>query len=315
MPRIKHVPTHVISGFLGTGKTTAIIELFTHKPAQEKWAVLVNEFGKLGIDQHIYRAQNIEVQEIPGGCMCCAQGVALQVAINRLLKQAQPNRLIIESSGVGHPSGVLKTLLGEGFRQSLHLQASICLIDPMHLLNDKYRQNELFREQIKTADILLGNKSDLASPAAINAFHQLAASFDPPKQHVALTQHGQIRLEWLQLEHRNQSTKFLFHPVTCDLPDAGFQTFSITPDSQAVFRIDALERWLAGLTVIRVKGILNTEKGWLLINNTGHQINLSPLSGDGALQQRNHIEFIAPSLQPNQLEDALQACQVNPESA
>ena len=110
MPKnIHNVPTNIISGFLGVGKTTAILNLFANKPASEKWAVLVNEFGKIGIDGRVYKANGIEVKEIPGGCMCCAQGLPLQVAVNRLLRETQPDRLIIESSGVGHPGGALNT--------------------------------------------------------------------------------------------------------------------------------------------------------------------------------------------------------------
>ena len=164
---IYNVSTNIISGFLGVGKTTAILNLFSNKPVTEIWAVLVNEFGKIGIDGRVYQASGISVKEIPGGCMCCAQGLPLQVAVNRLLRETKPDRLIIESSGVGHPEGVLKTLKGEGFKNVLTLKAGICLVDARFLLESAYQHNELFKEQLQLADVLVANKTDLASAEAL----------------------------------------------------------------------------------------------------------------------------------------------------
>ena len=84
--KIQHIPTNLIMGFLGAGKTSAILHLIQQKPRNEKWSVLVNEFGAIGIDSAIYQAHGISVKEIPGGCMCCTAGVPMQVAINQLLK-------------------------------------------------------------------------------------------------------------------------------------------------------------------------------------------------------------------------------------
>ena len=313
MNAIQQVPTHIISGFLGVGKTTAVIDLFRQKPPQQKWAVLVNEFGKTGIDQQFYRAQHIEVQEIPGGCMCCAQGVALQVAINKLLRQARPDRLIIESSGVGHPAGVIKTLSGEGFKKSLKLKAVICLIDPQHLLIEKYRNNELFRQQIEYADVLLANKSDRASAAALQAFDALAHSFRPPKQVATTTQQGKISLDWLALDHQPQPTRFSFQPSglqsqQCETPDAGFRTHSIQLDDDAVLNFDCLQDWLGSLHMSRVKGLLKTGRGLVLINRVDEQVEISVISAQQAGEAARRIEFIAPALNPATLEAGLKRC-------
>ncbi len=308
MNPILQVPTHIISGFLGVGKTTAVIDLLRQKPGDEKWAVLVNEFGKMGIDQHIYRAQNIEVAEIPCGCMCCAQGVALQVAINQLLRQARPDRLIIESSGVGHPAGVLKTLKGEGFKDSLKLKASICLIDPRHLLIDKYRTNELFRQQIEYADVLLANKADIASAEALQAFAALVQTFQPPKQLTATIQHGHISTDLLELEHRPATTRFSLHAPACETPASGFQTHSLQADASTVFDFECLQQWLDQLDITRAKGLLKTNSGMALINLTDGQLDMSLLNNNGDLDQPNQIEFIAPVLDVHALAHELNQC-------
>ena len=98
----KKVPTNIITGFLGVGKTTAILNLLKNKPENENWAVLVNEFGEIGIDGALMTDQGAVIKEVPAGCMCCTAGVPMSVGINALLRQ-KPHCLLIEPTGLGHP--------------------------------------------------------------------------------------------------------------------------------------------------------------------------------------------------------------------
>ncbi len=82
----QRVPTNIITGFLGTGKTTSILNLLKQKPSNETWAVLVNEFGEIGIDGAILSDSGALIKEVPGGCMCCTAGVPMSVGINALLR-------------------------------------------------------------------------------------------------------------------------------------------------------------------------------------------------------------------------------------
>lgn len=102
--------TNLITGFLGSGKTTSILHLLAHKPADEKWAVLVNEFGEVGIDGALLAESGALLKEIPGGCMCCVNGLPMQVGLNALLRQGKPDRLLIEPTGLGHPKQILDML-------------------------------------------------------------------------------------------------------------------------------------------------------------------------------------------------------------
>ena len=100
--KLRAVPTNIITGFLGVGKTTAIAHLLTQKPEGERWAVLVNEFGEIGIDGSLFSGKSSEeigvyISEVPGGCMCCASGLPMQIALNILLKRAQPDRCVSRS--------------------------------------------------------------------------------------------------------------------------------------------------------------------------------------------------------------------------
>ncbi len=142
--QLLNVPTNLMMGFLGVGKTTAILDLLKQKPENENWAVLVNEFGKIGIDGAIYSAAGVAVKEIAGGCLCCTVGLPFQVSVNRLLKEVRPDRLLIEPTGLGHPKKVLDMLMTGVFKETLELRASICLVDPEKLKDNRYTTHETF---------------------------------------------------------------------------------------------------------------------------------------------------------------------------
>jgi len=114
---LRNIPTNIITGFLGAGKTTVIQNLLSQKPENERWAILVNEFGEVGLDAQLINQKlnfgasgtsGVVIQEISGGCMCCAAGVPMAVALNQLLKTAKPDRLLIEPTGLGHPKEVIR---------------------------------------------------------------------------------------------------------------------------------------------------------------------------------------------------------------
>lgn len=162
------VPTNIITGFLGVGKTTAILHLMAQKPASERWAILVNEFGEIGIDGGLISGSRpkdgeIFIREVPGGCMCCAAGLPMQIALNRLLLTAKPDRLLIEPTGLGHPKEVIDVLTQPHYASVIHLHATLTLIDPRKLRDTRYTEHETFNQQIEVADLIIANKADQCS--------------------------------------------------------------------------------------------------------------------------------------------------------
>ena len=195
----KAVPTNLISGFLGVGKTTAIRYLLAHKPQHERWAVLVNEFGEIGIDGATLESdQGVDIREVAGGCVCCTSGPMLRVALTRLLRQ-RPDRLLIEPTGLGHPAGILDTLREPGLAQALQLNAVITLVDPAQFLDEKYRQHPVYADQISLADVLLayGLSPDFADGLSFTSRVQAL--------HEELGQVGR-RMAGLQQESASQRT-------------------------------------------------------------------------------------------------------------
>ncbi len=300
---IKNVPTNIISGFLGVGKTTAILSLFNNKTDNEKWAVLVNEYGKVGIDGKIYKANDIEVKEIPGGCVCCAQGLPLLVAVNRILRETKPDRLIIESSGIGHAGGVLKTLTGENFNKVLTMKASICLLDPRHLKKHTYSQNDLFKEQLQFSDVLVANKTDLADKESMDLFYNLSDSFLLKKELFTTTQNGLLKIEWLDYPHtlRHEQNNVL---LSGKLQAEDWKTHSVCYSNDTLFDLDKLKSWLDTQHFIRLKGLVQTKPGCFLLNCCYEQVNVT----QQANTDDNYIEVIDESINIAELEKSIKQC-------
>src|SRR3954452_5719871 len=97
------VPTNLVTGFLGVGKTTAVIDLLSRKAPGSRWAVLVNEYGEVEIDGALIEGSGpdgVTAREVGGGCVCCASAPFLGVALPFLLLDAKPERLVIETTGL-----------------------------------------------------------------------------------------------------------------------------------------------------------------------------------------------------------------------
>ena len=301
-------------GFLGVGKTTAILDLLQQKPNNDNWAVLVNEFGKVGIDGAIYAAAGITVKEIAGGCLCCAVGLPFQVSINRLLKEIRPDRLLIEPTGLGHPKKVLDMLVSGTNQQVLDVRASICLVDPEKLKDSRYTTHETFIDQIALADVLVANKMDLADSVAINLFHQWANNSSPEKAMIAQTQQGKLDVSWLDL-YRNPQRQASFpdaHKITrlstIDSTDQelsnkadGYQSIGHIFPAQSYLDYNQLHDFLSQLKVERIKGILQTNQGWFIVNGSDGNINYVSTSAAGQsrieiIASQDHLQSISTAL-------------------
>ena len=131
---MKKIPVTIITGFLGSGKTTSILQLLKNKPADERWAVLVNEFGEIGIDGAFFESkhtqeQGVYIRQVPGGCMCCTAGISMRKALDGLVKQANPDRVVIEPTGLGHPIEILQTLKNKYYKDIFSVQNVIAIVD------------------------------------------------------------------------------------------------------------------------------------------------------------------------------------------
>lgn len=204
------IPTNIITGFLGVGKTTAINGLLATKPENESWAVLVNEFGQIGIDQEMMvQGDGLHVKELTGGCICCALGPSLNKTLKSLIEHARPDRLIIEPTGLGHPEGIIDMLTGAAFDGQLDLRATVCLLDPRELANPDVINNPVFHDQLNLADVVLLNKCDVTDEQQIADVESSLQNMFPVRQHVGRTARGVIA-PWLLDVVRNGQLRAQF---------------------------------------------------------------------------------------------------------
>ncbi|PUA28627.1 MAG: GTP-binding protein [Cellvibrio sp. 79] len=314
------MPTNIITGFLGVGKTTAIRHLLAIKPADEVWSVLVNEFGEIGIDGALLKDVNAHVREVPGGCICCVAGLPMKMALNMLIAKTKPDRILIEPTGLGHPEEIINTLTGEYYDSVLDLRATITLVDPRKLSDERYRTNANFNDQIAVADVLVANKSDLTAPADHLNFEELVARFEPSKAASFSVNQGQLQLAWLdyprtvhQLAHpqhhaagrnnRLQPQRELYN-AAISLPEGdeflrrenagqGFYSCGWMFQPQIRFDFNQVFGWLSGLQLVRAKAVLNTDQGVFMFNAEQGVLSVNQLPIDSELDlSDSRIELI-----------------------
>lgn len=158
---LQNIPTHVIAGPLGAGKTSLIRNLLAQRPVGERWAVLINEFGQIGIDAALLTqdVDGIALGEVAGGCLCCVNGAPFQIGLGRLLRKARPHRLFIEPSGLGHPAQLLRQLNEAPWIGVLAVQPCVLVLDAQALATGRALPNSQ-QEALDSAGLLLLNKAE-----------------------------------------------------------------------------------------------------------------------------------------------------------
>ncbi len=326
----KKVPVNLVVGSLGVGKTTAIAHLLENRPRGERWAVLVNEYGLVGLDAALLAdsasSDGIDVREVAGGCICCSAGLLFEISLAVLLDQ-QPDRILIEPSGLAALSGILDTLGSKHIRERIDVRSTICLLDATTVAQDRVREE--VEDQIESADILLANRVDLASEEEIEDFLEWANAIFPAKSYVGCVEQGRITLEMLDAvvddapirrsESYGHGTDH-HHPHVHDAgtadaggdetdtqepaPDASnviIRRCHISPSTSTIGWVCSKElvlesekavRLLADLTRLpnarRTKAVLRTEDGWWSFNLTKEMRDGRP----SAYRRDSRIEVI-----------------------
>jgi G3E family GTPase len=317
---LNNIPTHLIAGPLGAGKTSLIRHLLAQRPAHERWAVLINEFGLIGLDAALLTTDDdgIALGEVAGGCLCCVNGVPFQVGLSRLLRQAKPDRLLIEPSGLGHPLVLLEQLCEMPWAGVLAVQEPLLVLDAQALAAGEALP-ESQQATLSRAGLLLLNKAeglDEANKARIQA--QL------PARPIYWTSQGALQLA--------QLPGFAAQATDCDsalsLPNAAAplahlwrsvnepicqiqqqaEGWSIGwrwhPSQQ--FAPMQVQQWLSSLPWRRAKLVLHGREGW----QSANALNGQPLQWQPSEWRKDsRLELIFSEAQDvSALQAGLAAC-------
>ena len=317
---LQNIPTHVIAGPLGAGKTSLIKHLLAQRPANERWAVLINEFGQIGLDAALLTQDDdgIALGEVAGGCLCCVNGAPFQVGLGRLLRKAKPDRLFIEPSGLGHPAQLLKQLREAPWQNVLAVQPCVLVLDAQALAAGKPLP-EPQREALASAGLLVLNKDE-----SLDGEQRLTLERQLPDKVLYWTRQARLPLEHLPGLHATASAAV----DNVEVPQGLAQMPAIWSDpalpiclSQAQeggwsvgwrwhlsqqFDSQQLHNWLISLEWRRAKLVIHSHDGWLSAN----AVDNSPLAWQPSEWRRDsRIELIFSAPQDvAALQAALAAC-------
>ena len=160
------IPATVLTGFLGAGKTTLLNHILTAEHGK-KVAVIVNEFGEIGIDQQLVIGADEEIFEMNNGCICCTvRGDLVRIIGNLMRRRNKFDHLLIETTGLADPGPVIQTFfMDEDIRKQVELDAVVTVVDAKHV-QQHWGDREVI-EQIGFADVILLNKTDLVTTAEL----------------------------------------------------------------------------------------------------------------------------------------------------
>src|SRR5690606_10900570 len=130
--------------------------LLQQKPEQEIWAVLMNEFGQIGVDQQLLpQDSGYAVKELLGGCLCCSSQLPMQIALSRLLSEVKPDRLFIEPRRQRHPAQMEDELTKPQWHSHLSVQVLVTVVDGSRMHDQNWLQQKLDADQVKAAEIVV----------------------------------------------------------------------------------------------------------------------------------------------------------------
>lgn len=183
---------NLLFGFLGSGKTTLAKHLLAERERGVKTAVIVNEFGEVGVDGDILRGDNVDVVELNSGCLCCTLRGSLMLAVEELREKSKVERVIVEATGVAQPAELLDTLADTARDASLEIGPLVTVVDAFKFPKLSSMLGDFYLDQIENADILLVNKIDLVTRAQLEQVARQLREINPQAD-LVFTEQGRVR--------------------------------------------------------------------------------------------------------------------------
>ena len=269
------VPALVVSGFLGSGKTTLVKHLITDAQEQGlKLAVVSNEFGELGIDKALLQeAGGPGYVELEGGCVCCQLTNELLETLQNLWETIRPDRIVVETSGVALPFETLMTFWREPITEWVGESLAVVVANAEQLADGRDLEGT-FEQQVSSADIVVLNKVDLVSEDSLSQLECTLQEMAPDAPMIRSIQ-GQVDTNVVFPPAPNQtvSSKRKAKPEHRPHTHEAFESQELSIDQD--LGPEQLVQQLQSLQALRIKGIVKTSDGLKLVQGVGPRIDLS----------------------------------------
>lgn len=177
----KRIPVTILTGFLGAGKTTLLNYILKQQHGY-KFAVIVNEMGKIGVDGALVEKTEDDILELNNGCLCCSVRKDLVQGVQKLIKRGGFDYLLIETTGAADPQPVAQTFLNIPQLQQVVMLDSIITVVDAEQIEKQLKMQDTAKEQIAMADFVLLNKTDLVDEAQLAKVEGIVRELNPHTQ-------------------------------------------------------------------------------------------------------------------------------------
>ncbi len=302
-PRRGAVPVTLVTGFLGSGKTTFVRALLERDDGT-RVAVVVNEFGELGIDAALVRGSGTPVVELANGCICCVNRGNMAAALAELARRADRiDAIVVETSGVADPLGVADLIATTVFPADLVLGAVVTVVDAENF-DRNLRHADVAYQQLVAADLFVVGKSDLVPAAVVPELRRRLRTLNPAPS--VVSEHGRIADDVLaELPARTTGPADGWHRK-----DHTWEFTSVSWTSGRPLRLGAFVAWVDALpaSVCRIKAVVRHEDEWYAVHRVHRRttvLQVSPHTGAALGCDRARVVLIGRELDALGLRDAL----------
>ncbi len=283
------IPALVVSGFLGSGKTSLVRHLLAQAVADGlRIAVVSNEFGELGIDRELLGRGGEAFVELEGGCVCCELSDDLVETLQQLRDQVDPDRIVVETSGVALPFDTQLNFWREPVSEWIGDDMAVVVVNALQVVDGRDLDGT-FTDQLSSADLVVLNQVDRVDPSALPAIESRLRELEPEAPIV-------------RCEHGRLDTRLLF-PSNRPAPDRHSSPPKPPPHTHERFESDTitvepgldpaqLEELLHQPGLLRAKGFVETRNGMQLVQVVGRRIEWTPSKAPDDPELRNRVVFI-----------------------